>query len=72
MPTRGLQSNPEEPLSRLPLSATGASQFRYEVARALVALAPPLFGHEAILSGSASREVADESSDIEMVFYVLF
>jgi hypothetical protein len=65
-----LPSNSEESFSRLPPHATQASRLRYEVARALVASAPSSFGHEAILSGSASRGVADESSDIEMVFYV--
>lgn len=56
--------------SMLPPHATQASHIRYEAARALVAAAPPSFGQEAILSGSTARGVADEDSDIEVVFYV--
>lgn len=54
----------------LPSHATEASQLRYELAQILVEAAPSSFGQEAILSGSTARGVADEDSDIEMVFYV--
>ncbi|MBO0778410.1 MAG: hypothetical protein J2P37_06230 [Ktedonobacteraceae bacterium] len=70
MPTGSLPFDSQEPRSKLPRDFSPASQLRYEVACALVASSPPSFGHEAILSGSAARGVADEASDIEMVFYV--
>jgi len=51
-------------------TATEDSHIRYKIAQALANLAPPLFGQESVLTGSASRGVADKYSDIEMMFYV--
>jgi len=56
-------------VSRLPLDATEQSHIRYEIAQRLVQLAPSSFDQESVLTGSASRGVADHSSDIEMMFY---
>jgi hypothetical protein len=54
----------------LPLQATPASYVRYRVAHALAALCPPVLGQEISVTGSVSKGLADEASDIEQVFYV--
>src|SRR5260221_266580 len=54
----------------LPPTATEDSHIRYKIAPKLLNLAPPSFGQESVLTGSASRGVADKYSDIEMMFYV--
>lgn len=54
----------------LPPTATEDSHIRYEIAQELANLAPPSFDQESVLTGSASRGVADKYSDIEMMFYV--
>jgi hypothetical protein len=64
------QSNSGESFSMLPPHATQASRLRYEIALSLANMAPPAFGQERILTGSTSRGIADEYSDIEMMFYV--
>lgn len=53
----------------LPPGATEASYIRYHMAHELALLSPQLIGHEVILTGSVSRGISDEHSDIEMVFY---
>ena len=53
----------------LPTAATKDSHIRYKIAQKLANLAPPSFGQESVLTGSASRGVADKYSDIEMMFY---
>ncbi len=58
-------------MTGLPPYASEASRIRYEAAQALADAAPPSFGQEAVVTGSTSRGVADEDSDIEMVFYVV-
>ncbi len=47
-----------------------ASRIRYKIAHELVQLCPPALGQEIVLTGSTSRGIADEASDIEQVFYV--
>ena len=47
-----------------------ASRIRYRVAHELAQLCPPALGQEIVLTGSTSRGIADEASDIEQVFYV--
>ncbi len=54
----------------LPSSANEDSYIRYKIAQTLANLAPSSFGQESVLTGSASRGVADRYSDIEMMFYV--
>ena len=54
----------------LPPQATKQSRIRYDLAQFLVEQASPSFGQECVLTGSVSRGVADDYSDIEMVFYV--
>jgi hypothetical protein len=54
----------------LPPAATEDSHIRYNIAQILADLAPLSFGQESVLTGSASRGVADKYSDIEMMFYV--
>ena len=54
----------------LPPAASVDSRIRYEIAQELASLAPIYFGQESVLTGSASRGVADKYSDIEMMFYV--
>ena len=54
----------------LPAHATEASHIRYAIAQTLAAKAPSSFGQETVLTGSTSRGIADEYSDIEMMFYV--
>jgi hypothetical protein len=54
----------------LPPAATEDSHIRYKIAQELANLASPSFGQESVLTGSASRGVADKYSDIEMMFYV--
>lgn len=51
-------------------NATEASRIRYQVAYELAQLCLPLLGKECVLTGSSSRGLADEASDIEQVFYV--
>ena len=70
MSTNAWQSNSEESFSKLPPHATEASQLRYEIALSLANKAPSSFGQESALTGSTSRGIADEYSDIEMMFYV--
>ncbi len=70
MDTNRLQPYLEESFSRLPLHATQASRLRYAIARSLADAAPLSFGQECVLTGSTSRGIADEDSDIEMVFYM--
>jgi hypothetical protein len=65
-----LLSNSNESFSKLPSHATQASRLRYEIAQSLADMAPSSFGLERILTGSTSRGIADEYSDIEMMFYV--
>lgn len=60
----------ERRFEKLPLHVTQASHVRYEIAQSLADMAPPSFGPERVLTGSTSRGIADEYSDIEMVFYV--
>jgi hypothetical protein len=43
-------------------TATEDSHIRYKIAQALANLAPPSFGQESVLTGSASRGVASPSS----------
>ena len=59
-----------EEMVGLPPFATEDSRIRYKLAQTLVNLAPSSFGRESVLTGSASRGVADNYSDIEMMFYV--
>ncbi len=47
-----------------------ASRIRYGVAHELAELCPVALGQEIVLTGSTSRGIADEASDIEQVFYV--
>src|SRR5260221_4115592 len=47
-----------------------ASRIRYKIAHELAQLCPPALGQEIVLTGSTSRGIADEVSDIEQVFYV--
>src|SRR5690348_14146481 len=70
MDTNTQQSNSEGHFSKLPSYATQASHIRYEIAQSLADMAPLSFGQERVLTGSASRGIADEFSDIEMMFYV--
>jgi hypothetical protein len=65
-----LLSNSEESFSKLRPHATQASRLRYEIALSLADMAPASFGMERVLTGSTSRGIADEYSDIEMMFYV--
>jgi hypothetical protein len=51
----------------LPPGATQASRERYQLARELEHTYPPELGREIALTGSVSRGVADEDSDIEVV-----
>lgn len=62
--------NNDAPQVPLPENATEASRIRYQVAYELALLCPPLLGKECVLTGSSSRGLADEASDIEQVFYV--
>jgi hypothetical protein len=70
MDTNPLQSHSEERLSHLPPHATQASHLRYAIAQSLSDMALPSFGQEHVLTGSTSRGIADDFSDIEMMFYV--
>jgi hypothetical protein len=54
----------------LPRQATSASHVRYRIAQALAALCPPVLGQEVAVTGSVSKGLADDTSDIEQVFYV--
>lgn len=56
-------------MNELPHDATEASHTRYQLARSIAERCPAPFGQEIVLTGSASRGVSDDSSDIEMVFY---
>jgi len=64
-----VQPSPEENFSKLPPQATQASRLRYAIAQELADAAPLSFGQECVLTGSTSRGIADEYSDIEMMFY---
>ena len=52
----------------LPPHASAASRARYQIALELAQRCPSALGKECILTGSSSRGIADESSDIEQVF----
>jgi hypothetical protein len=54
----------------LPPGATAASQVRYRIAQALATLCPPALGQEVAVAGSVSKGWADDTSDIEQIFYV--
>ncbi|HEY4387373.1 MAG TPA: hypothetical protein VGN34_23205 [Ktedonobacteraceae bacterium] len=54
----------------LPFQSTLASRVRYRVAQELVELCPPNLGQEISITGSVSKGLADDFSDIEQVFYV--
>lgn len=54
----------------LPATATAASQLRYRWIHELVANCPPTLGQEIALTGSASRGIADDDSDIELNFWM--
>ncbi|HEY6540169.1 MAG TPA: DUF4037 domain-containing protein [Ktedonobacteraceae bacterium] len=54
----------------LPPHASAASRARYQIALDLAQRCPPALVKECVLTGSSSRGVADESSDVEQVFYV--
>jgi Domain of unknown function (DUF4037) len=55
---------------RLPSQATQASHVRYHLAQTLAENCPLKLGQEIIISGSVSKGLADQYSDIEQVFYV--
>ncbi|MDQ2907062.1 MAG: DUF4037 domain-containing protein [Ktedonobacteraceae bacterium] len=57
-------------MSGLPSTATQASDLRWQLACELAQLCPPDLGREIVLTGSTSMGIADEYSDIELVFYV--
>src|SRR5712691_4585662 len=57
-------------MSTLPSNASQASYIRYQMAYELAQLCPPALGREVVLTGSVSRGLSDEYSDIEQVFYV--
>ena len=61
---------PDNIRGNLPSGATAASELRYHLASQMAQLCPPILGHEIILTGSVSRGIADDHSDIEQVFYV--
>jgi hypothetical protein len=54
----------------LPLTATLVSHARYRIAQALATLCPSALGREVTVTGSVSKGLADDTSDIEQVFYV--
>ena len=54
----------------LPPQATAASHVRYHIAQEIVTLCPPMLGQEVAVTGSVSKGWADDSSDIEQIFYV--
>lgn len=56
-------------MSDLPPGATAASRVRFELARELAEACPPELGREIALTGSVSRGVADDASDIELNFW---
>ena len=58
------------PPGMLPPQATAASQVRYHIAQALATLCPPVLGQEVAVTGSVSKGLADDTSDIEQIFYV--
>lgn len=58
------------PRGILPAHATSASHNRYHVAQELAELCPPTLGQEISITGSVSKGLADDFSDIEQVFYV--
>jgi len=57
-------------VSLLPPNATGESRVRCELARQLARGWSVELGREIALTGSASRGVADDLSDIELNFWV--
>lgn len=56
-------------MSSLPPNATEASRVRLELARDLVWSCPPDLGGEIAVTGSVSRGIADDRSDIELSFW---
>jgi hypothetical protein len=58
------------PSTEISLQATPASHLRYQIAHILAELCPVALGQEIIVTGSVSKGLADEFSDIELVFYV--
>jgi hypothetical protein len=57
-------------MSQLPHGATQASQMRFDLAQALARQCPARLGREIFLTGSVSRGLADDDSDIELSFLV--
>ncbi len=57
-------------MSSLPADATEGSRKRFELARRLVERCPKELGREIAVTGSVSRGLADEDSDIELNFWV--
>ncbi|WP_338249656.1 DUF4037 domain-containing protein [Dictyobacter halimunensis] len=57
-------------MDSLPPRATAASHTRYRIAQELSELCPPVLGQEIAITGSVSKGLADDPSDIEQVFYV--
>lgn len=56
-------------MSALPPDATEASHIRHQLASELAQACPPNLGREIALTGSVSRGVADDESDIELNFW---
>ncbi len=54
----------------LPSQATATSHHLYHTAQQLATLCPLHLGQEIVLTGSVSKGLADEQSDIEQVFFV--
>src|SRR5947209_20465529 len=53
-------------MSGLPRDGTEASRARYDLARELAGSCPAHLGEEIALTGSVSRCIADERSDVEL------
>ncbi len=64
-----MNEEPTQTSNPLPAGASEASVRRYRLAQELAALCPPALGQEIALTGSASRGVSDEVSDIEINFW---
>lgn len=60
----------KQSIEMLPSRATLASHTRYRAAQELVTLCPLALGQEVSITGSVSKGLADDFSDIEQVFYV--
>lgn len=54
----------------LPSDATKASRIRYQLAQEVAQACPPELGREIALTGSVSRGLADDDSDIEWLTWV--